>query len=255
MSTASRTKPARNNQAPRKNPAPSAHWGSALRSILTSPRRGFARAIRLSRSGDGGRARAVLVTLLAALGAAHILLVFLKVRGLTGFRPISPEETQWWGGLGLAILAAAVAGVVAHLLFGVVARPIVARLGTRSEGRELRTIWGLASFPAAAGFVLLVVLDVFIAGREAYSSVEGDSLVTGWAAGSLAIALSLGIWSLYLFVQGLRVAADVRPSRSIMVLLVAVLCVAVAAFLGTLVVVGVVSLIGLLVNVVQAVNK
>ena len=197
----------------------------------------------------------MLVTVLAALGVAHLLLVFLKVRGLTGFRAVSAEDTQWWGGLGLAVLAAAIGGVLAHLLFGVVAPSLVARLGKRAEGRELRTIWGLSSFPAAAGFLLLVVLDVLIAGREAYSALEGDSLVRGWAAGSLALALSLGFWSLYLFVVGLRVAADVRPAASIMVVLVAAFCVAIAAVVGTLIVVGVVSLIGLLVNVIEAVKK
>lgn len=195
------------------------------------------------------------MTVLAGLGGAHLLLIFLKVRGLTGFRPVSPAETEWWGGLGLALFAAAVAGVIGHLLFAFVATPLVARLGKPCERPDLRTIWGLAGFPAAAGFVLLVVLDILIAGREAYSSIEDDSLVTAWAAGSLAIAVSLGIWSLYLFVQGLRVAADVRPPRSIMVLLVAVLSLAIASVLAVFAVMGVVSLVGLLVNVVQAVIK
>jgi hypothetical protein len=131
----------------------------------------------------------------------------------------------------------------------------VSRIGKSSEPRDLRTIWGLAAFPAAAGFILIVLLDIVIAGREAYTKVEGSSLVTGWSAGSLAIGLSLGVWSLYLFVQGLRVAAEVPPSRSIMVVLVGLLCLMVGAVLGGFAVVGLVSLGGLLWNVIQAVNK
>lgn len=251
----SRASTAERAPAPRKNPAPPAHWGSALRTILTAPRKGFTRALRLSRDDDGGRAGSILVLLLSGLGGAYLLLMFLKIRGLVGFREVSPEDTQWWGGLGLAVVAAVVAGIIGHFLFGLAAPPLVARVGKRCKPRDLRTIWGLSSFPAAVGFTLLVILDLVIAGREAYSSLEGSSLTTGWAAGSLAIGLSLGAWSLYLFLQGLQVAADVRPSRSIMVLLVAVLCLMPATFLGIIAVVGVASLVGMLVNVVQAVNK
>lgn len=193
--------------------------------------------------------------MLAALGGSYLLLMSLKIRGLVGFKEVSPEDAQYWSGLASALLAAAVAGALGSFLFGFASPPLVGRLGKPSRPRELRTVWGLSAFPAAAGFVLIVLLDVLIAGREAYAKVEGDSLVTGWAAGSLAIGLSLGIWSLYLFVQGLRVAAEVPPSRSIMVLLVGILCLMVGAVLGGLAVIGVASLIGLLVNVVQAVSK
>lgn len=242
-------------RAPRKHQAPPAHWGSALRSILTSPRKGFARALRLSRNDGGGRAGSILALLLSGLGGAYLLLMFLKIRGLLGFLEVSPQDAQWWSGLVLSVIAATVMGIVGHFLFGVAARPLVARIGKRCAARELRTVWGLSSFPAAAGFGVLLILDLLIAGREAYSSVEGDSLVTGWSVGSLVIGLSLGVWSLYLFVQGLEVAADVRPSRSIMVLLVAVLCLTFAAAFGIVVMIGLVSLVGLLVNIVQAVNK
>lgn len=195
------------------------------------------------------------MTVLAGLGGAYLLLMFLKIRGLIGFKEISPDDAQFWTGFASALGAAALAGALGNLLFGFASPPLVSRIGKSSEPRELRTIWGLAAFPAAAGFILIVLLDIVIAGREAYTKVEGSSLVTGWSAGSLAIGLSLGVWSLYLFVQGLRVAAEVPPSRSIMVVLVGLLCLMVGAVLGGFAVVGLVSLGGLLWNVIQAVNK
>ncbi|MDQ4094766.1 MAG: hypothetical protein M3174_00955 [Actinomycetota bacterium] len=209
----------------------------------------------MSRTGDGGRARSVLVTLLAALGAAHLLLLSFKVRGLSGFSPVAPDQANWWGLFGLTILVATLAGVIAHAIFALVARPLVARFGSGSERRDLRTVWGLANFPAAAGFLILVLFDVLIGGREAYAGAEAGPLVTGWTAGSLAVGLSLGIWSFYLFVQGLRVAADVHGAGTIMVVVVAAISLAVAAALATAIVAGLISLIVLLVNVIEAVKK
>jgi hypothetical protein len=238
----------------RKPAPPPAHWGRALRTILISPRNGFAKALRLSRSDEGRGGRKVLVPILSALGGAYLLLMFLKVRGLTGFRDITPSEFDW-APFTLALVVAALSGVLAHYLFGFAATPAASRLGRRCEPQDLRTVWGLAGFPVAVAFLLLLVLDIAIAGREAYSSVEDNSLITGWSAGSLTVGLSLGLWSLYLFVKGLAVAAQTRISRSLLLVVVATLCLAIAAYVATRVVYGIGMATGLIVDLIQAVSK
>ena len=192
--------------------------------------------------------------MLAALGGAFLVLMSLKVRGLTGLRAAPLNEFRW-GVFALALVVGAVTGVVGHLVFGVFGAPLVSRFGHRCEARDLRTIWAVAGFPVAIGFCVLVILDVLIGGREAYSSLEDDALITGWAAGSLALGVSLAIWSLYLFAKGLGVAAGLGVPRRIMVMLVAAVCLVIAAPIAFYVLVGVGTLAGLLVDVVQAVKK
>lgn len=210
--------------------------------------------MRLSRSDEGRGGRRVLVPALSALGGAYLLLMFLKIRGLTGFREVTPAEFDW-SAFGLALAVAALSGVLAQFLFGFAGAPATSRLGSRCKPQDLRTVWSLAGFPVAVGFLLLVVLDIAIAGRQAYSSVEGDALVTGWATGSLTVGLILGVWSLYLFAQGLGVAAEMRFSRSLLFVVVGSLCLAVAAPVATFVIYGMGMLTGLIVDLIQAVSR
>ena len=189
----------------------------------------------------------------AALGGAFLLLVFLKARSLAGF-PLAPEDFRW-DSFAAFLAIGALAAVLAHFLFPLGATPTLGRLGRRVAGRDLRLMWGVAAIPAATGFLLLVVVDILLAGREAYSEISGDTLVTGWTAGSLALAVAIGAWSLYLFVQALALAAEIRPRRSIMVVLMAGISLLLAGPVAFFLIVGVVNVVGLLVEIFQAVSK
>lgn len=236
-------------------PVPSSHWGLALRRVLFSPGDGFKRALRLSRGKDSSRAGAMLIPTLAAFGGAYLMLLFLKVRGLIGFEGVTAAEFRW-GVFALALTVGAVVGVIAHFLFGALARPLVARSGKRCESRDLRTIWGVAVFPIALFFVLIVGLDIVIGGRDVYlASMDGDTLITGWAAGSLVLTVCAAAWSIYLFVRGLGVAGDMRPSRSFATILVALICLIVSAPVAIGLVTGVVTLVGFTADLIQAVTK
>ena len=232
---------------------PAALWGRVIRTVLFSPRHGFGRALELGKTG-GGWPRVALFSLPAALAGAFSLLIFLKFRGLIGYKEISSDLFRWDSFTG-ALAGAALTGVLAHLLFGVLARPLLARLGRRRPARDLWMIWALAGVPAALGLVLLLPLDILISGEQAYAALSGDTLVTAWAAGSSALALGAAGWSMYLFARGLAVAAEIPLRRSIMVVVLAAFCFAVAAPLGVLLVIGVVELVGLLVQIVRAVGN
>ena len=183
-----------------------------------------------------------------------MLLVFLKIRGLTGFRAVAPEDFRW-GVFAAALAVGALGGVIGHYLFGAVGSPLAGRIGRRVPPQDLRIIWGVAAVPVAVGFVVLVAFDVLLAGPEAYSEVAGDTLVTGWTAGSLALAVAIAGWSLYLFAQGVAVATGIGRGQSIMVMMLAGACLLFAAPAALLLVIGVVTLVGLVVDMVQAVSK
>ena len=222
--------------------------------MLVSPRRGFKRALEIDRTTKGSRTGAVLVSLPAALAGAFLLLAFLKVRSLIGFREIDPQDFKWEVFAG-ALATGALAGVIGHYLFGLAARPMVSSGEGGTTPRSLRLVASLASVPVALGFVLLLLLDVVIAGRDAYSAIEDDTLVTAWTAGSLVLCAALIGWSAYLFAQGLSVATRAGTRRSIMVGVLGVFCVLVAAPVALLLMIGVVTLVGLLVDLAQAVSK
>lgn len=197
----------------------------------------------------------MLMPLLAALGGAFLTLLFLKVRGVIGFEGITPSEFRWRD-FSLVLVAGALAGIIGHYLFGWLAQALVARDGKRASARDLRTVWGVAGVPVALAFVLFLVLDVLIGGRDVYLTPrEGDSLVMGWAIGSLVLALGAAAWSFLLFLKGIGITGEMRPSRSTAVVVVSGIALGVAAPLALLVVVGILSLGQFLIDLVQAVAK
>lgn len=230
-------------------------WGLALRTVLVSPGDGFKRSLRLSRGTESSRASSILMPLLAAFGGAYLMLLFLKIRGLIGFEGVRPDEFKW-GVFSLALIVGALAGVIGHFLFGALARPLVAKSGRRAQARDLRTVWGVSDVPLALTFGFLLVLDVLIGGRDVYLDARGgDSLLTGWSAGSLVLAVCVAAWSLALFVKGLGIAGEMKPSRSFATLVVAWVCGAVSALLAFALVAGLVTVVGLGVDLVQALTK
>jgi hypothetical protein len=230
-------------------------WGATLRTVLFSPGDGFKRSLRLSRSKESDRVRSIVMPILAGLGGAFLMLLFLKARGVVGFEGVQPAEFKWRD-YTLALVISGFAGVFAHYLFGLLARYVVGRGTQRTESRELRTIWSVAALPVALTFALFVVLDVFIGGRDVYLTPrEGDSLVMGWAIGSFVLAAGAAIWSFLLFIKGLGIAGDMRPPRTIGVVLLSGLSVVIAAPIALAFVFGSISVVSFFVDLIQAVAK
>ncbi len=108
-------------------------------------------------------------------------------------------------------------------------------------------VWGMASFPVATGFVLILLCDVLLAGEEAYTSDQTTSLATGWTVASMVLATSLAAWSIYLFGKGMAIVSGLRHSRSAAVVVFAGICLAIAA-VGIL---GVLNIIDLLLVILK----
>ncbi|MGH2755777.1 MAG: hypothetical protein ACRDLB_15280, partial [Actinomycetota bacterium] len=88
-----------------------------------------------------------------------------------------------------------------------------------------RMAWGASSFPQVFGVLLLVPLDLLIVGPHTFTSAKlEDSVASAWAALSIAVAVSLLLWSLYLFIKGLSVVAGIRMPRALAASSAALLC-------------------------------
>ncbi len=165
------------------------------------------------------------------------MLLWLKIGGLAGVRQVAPGQFSW-AAFAAAIIAGAIVMIVAQLLWASIASWF---LGAEQEvaACDLRLVWGVAGFPQAVSLLLLLPLDLSIAGPASYTTARlGDSLALTWAAGSIALAVALGAWSLFLFVSGLRAATGSghRPTLAA-VTFGAIACVAVvvAAFSAALI--------------------
>lgn len=189
--------------APRKRtPAEAAGAGAALRTILFDPRRGFSSAVRRRERSEG-----LLPTLLAAAGGAAVMLLWLKLGALAGRN--SPEGSFRWGYLAASLALGAVTGVCAQQLWALIAARIA---GASHAG--LRIVWGLASLPHVVALLVLLPADAGIAGPAAFTTGRlSDSVATVWTALSIAAAVSLAVWSIYLFVVGLSAGPGLSGGR------------------------------------------
>jgi hypothetical protein len=133
-----------------------------------------------------------------------------------------------------------VASVGCQLAWGALGSALSSRLGGRARPRDLRLVWGAASFPQV--FVLLLLpVDITVAGPAAFTAAPfRDSIVTAWAALSVAVGTALGAWSAWLFLRGMEVATNLRLRRAVVVTLGAALCISgvlgASVWAGTLVV-------------------
>jgi hypothetical protein len=85
-------------------------------------------------------------------------------------------------------------------------------------------VWGASAFPQVFG-MLLVPLDLLIVGPETFTSAKlADSVASAWAALSIAVALALTLWSLYLFVKGVSVVSGIRSRKALAASSAAFLC-------------------------------
>ena len=223
--------------APRHSARASARLGLTLRSVLLSPRDGYAAA---KRTGER-RARAgermpegASPYVLAAAGGAALMCLWLKLGALVGLRDARLE--QYDGPLVVAaLLLGATISLTGQALWGALGPPIAQRLGGRARPRDLRLVWGASFFPLV-GVLALLPLDLLIVGRGVFSvDPVGDAISTAWASLSIAVGLALLAWSAWLFLRGVQVASDLRLHRALPASVAGALCFAV--LMGFLVVV------------------
>lgn len=190
----------------------SGRLGLTLRSILLAPADGFDAALRAAdrRGGSHGKAPYVL----GAIGGAAAMVLWLKFAALAGTRDVASAAFGWDLFVGALALGAVVA-VAAELLWGALGKLLAAMVGGDTSARNLRIVWGAAAFPQVFALALLVPLDILIVGTDSFTSEKiTDPLSTLWAALSVALGVSLAVWSMYLFVRGTAVATRLSFGRA-----------------------------------------
>lgn len=208
----------------RRTPSQAAGAGATLRVVLFDPRRGFPAAV-----GSRTEARGATSALLAALGGASTMLLWLKLGALAG-RGASVGEFRW-GYLVASLAAGAVAGVIAQRLWSMALPRLVRSQAVALGPPRLRTLWGLASLPHALSMLVLLPVDSVVAGPAAFTTGRlTGPLPTIWTAISIAAGVSLACWSVYLFIVGTG-STGTRRGPAIGVAVVAWIAV-VAAFVG-----------------------
>ncbi len=186
----------------------SADVGATVRGVLLSPKTGFAGAFRRIDATPEKPSS----YLLAGVGGAAAMLLWLKVSGLFGLREGAAGGFRWSIFLPLLVLSGLVA-VLARALWSVAA-PRVAGPEAASP-RTFRAVWSLSSFPQVAVVLVLLPLDLILVGGKAFTAEPiGDSVSTAWAALSTAIALSLSVWSGAVFFRGVEAAGRASLGRS-----------------------------------------
>jgi hypothetical protein len=207
--------------------------GATVRGVLLSPGSSFVPALKRAETSAEGASTYVL----AALGGAAGMLLWLKVRALVGFRPLAPSEFDW-GYFVTWIVLAMVVAVIAQVAWSFVAP----RAGGPDAGspRSFRAVWALSAFPQIPALLVLAPLDLLLVGRDVFTATDsGDSVALAWTALSTALSVSLAVWSAFVFAQGTHVATRATRARS-----------AAAAVLSVVAVVAaVVALAGLLMGV------
>lgn len=207
----------------------SAQLGLTLRSVLLSPRAGFASVFASARRREqtGARpAEGIAPYILAALGGVALMLLWLKIGSLIGTRRVAAVDFRW-SYLVVAGIAGALIALVVQSIWGYLGAGVARTLGTHSPARDLRTTWGASAFPQVIALAVLLPLDLLIVGTETFTSERlDDSLATGWAALSIAFSVSLVVWSAFIFVRGVEVATSTPPLKAIAISFVAVVCLA-----------------------------
>ena len=207
----------------------SAQLGATLRSVLVAPKAGFEAAARSAerraRLGDTP-AEGYAPYVLSALGGASAMLLWLKVSVLAGLR-VDSTVTFRWSFLVAAAVLGGILGLIAQFTWGALGKMLIERIGGEVTAREIRMVWGASAFPQVFGLVLLVPLDLIIVGPSTFTSAKlSDAVASAWAALSVAISLSLLVWSLYLFIKGVSVVSGIRLRKALAASAVALLCLA-----------------------------
>lgn len=209
----------------------SARLGLTLRAILLSPARGFEAAVRAADRRERASQHppeGMSPYVLAAAGGAAFFLLWLKIGALAGLREASLDSYR---------AEYLTASVVVGAALGLISQWAWAAVGSRaldtpgSSRRNLRLIWGTASFPQLLTLVVLLPLDLLIVGPGAFTSDQlGDPLATAWAALSIALGVAFSVWGGYLFVRGIAVTSKAgRVRRAVVVVVAFVLTIALFA--------------------------
>jgi hypothetical protein len=228
----------RPGRVPADSARASVRLGLVLRSILVAPRVGFESALEASRrrariNARGSEGAAPFV--LAAVGGASLMLLWLKLGGMADLRAVGPRAYDP-GLLVAALVAGALVGLGAQWLWseavarvgGATLRGLVRRrevdpaeargASARTDGasaRELRLVWGAAAFPQVLPLFVLLPLDLVIVGPGVFATAPlSDSLSTAWAALSVALGVAIAMWSAFLFVRGVQVVTGFGPGRA-----------------------------------------
>lgn len=190
----------------------SARLGLTLRSVLLSPHDGFAAALKgAERRARAGRrpAEGLAPYVLAAVGGAAAASLWLKVGAMSGLREVCTDRFVAVN-IAATLVLGAILGLMAQTIWGLVGPATVRGLRGDTEGRSLRLVWGASEFPQVVAIALLLPLDLLIIGTDAYTTASlDDPLSTAWAAFSIAIGISLTVWSLFLFIRGIEVAGGI----------------------------------------------
>lgn len=221
----SATRSDRLDTTPRSNA--SARLGLTLRSVLLTPRDGFAAALKAAerRARANSRpAEGLSPYVLAAAGGASLGALWLKLGALMNIREVCvPDRTV--GYLAGTMVLGALFGLIAMFVWGLVGPRALGSLRAATSGRDLRLVWGASAFPQVFLLVLLLPIDLAIVGTDTFTTAKlSDSLATAWAAFSLALGIALAAWSLFLFVRGLEVAGEMKTSRAIAGTVMAIAC-------------------------------
>ncbi len=134
------------------------------------------------------------------------MLLWLKVGTLLGVRRISIADFRW-SFVVATLLGGAVLALIAQWLWGVAGRAVAPEAGSAAR----RFVWGAAATPQVLAVGVLLPLDLLLVGRDTFTATRlTDPLETGWAAMSIALSISVALWSGYLFYRGIQVAGDLR---------------------------------------------
>jgi hypothetical protein len=205
----------------------SAKLGLTLRSILLSPTDGFSSALRTAerRSRAGRRpAEGWAPVVLTAIGGASLASLWLKIGALVGLREVCAGD-RVAGYLAATLVLGALLAVIAFAVWGAVGPSVARKLRGSGTSAGLRLVWGTALLPQVFALAVLLPLDLAIVGTDTFTTSSlGDPLSTAWAAFSIALSVSLAVWSLFLLVRGMEVVAELSTVRAGAGAAVATLC-------------------------------
>ena len=194
--------------------------------MLLTPIDGFRDAIAVSeRRYDAGVRPGEGLTpyVLSATGGASLMLLWLKISGMFGWREAAHADFQW-GYVVFFLFVGVLLGLLSQALWSVLGRRVLTAFGSTTRPRDLRLVWGTSAFPQVGLLFLLLPLDLFIIGTDVFATDRlTDTVEMAWGAISIAIALSLAIWSAYLFVRGVQALSGLETGRALAVTAVAAL--------------------------------
>lgn len=192
------------------NAPDSEHLGATLRSVLVRPDDGirrFVARVRTRRRHGAALAEGAATYVLSGIGGAALMSLWLRAGGALGLRSVSPGEFRW-GYLGASLVAGAIVGVAATVVWGALRRLAGIEAVAPSDARAL---WGIAALPQLF-FLVLAVGDIAVGGRSLYAGVRPEGAVAMvWGAVSIAAAAALAVWSAVLLVTGVRTTGHSPP--------------------------------------------